>query len=150
MRASDFALVGPGGQRYPAMLPSEVLAKVEPPPPLVAAPAFNTRSGDERIVAAEGPPPVWPVPAVSRWETSFPYNWTHIKGFYGDAGAQRAHIEAQLLPEGVLPSGHAVAGLLLFAPGAAKGQMVALRADLTEAQEGLTIGRAIIPLRVVR
>jgi hypothetical protein len=150
VRPSDFALVGPAGQRYPAMVEAEVMGRVEPPPPLVAAPTFSSETGDQPIVAADGPPPVWPVPALSRWETSFPDNWAHIKGYAGDPAGQRARIQAQLLPEGALPSGHAVAGLLFFDPAAARSDLVALRADLTEADDGLPIARAVIPLRVVR
>jgi hypothetical protein len=151
VRYSDFALTGMAGQRYPALLPAEVVATATPAvPSLVATPVFMSRADDQPTASVQGKPPVWPVPALSRWETSFPYEWGYIKGFYGDPNAAATRVRAQLLPEGRVASGDTRSGLLYFAAAAGRDGHVALRADLREADDGMAIGRALIPLRVVR
>jgi hypothetical protein len=150
LRPGAFALTGQAGQHYPALLAAEVVAAVAPPPALVAAPTFMSRVGDQPVLGMRGPPPVVPVPALSRWETSFPYDTTYIKGFRGDRAGLVARIEAQLLREGPLPSGATASGLVYFSSAAARDREVALRADLVEASDGALIGQALIPMRVVR
>jgi hypothetical protein len=149
VRTSDFALAGSSGQRYPALVPADIAAALPPLPPLVVAPTMMAHADDPAIIATNAPPGILPVPALSRFETSFPENAAHLKTFHGDEAGRLARVRAQLLPERTLASGESVSGLLYFPNLAGREHTVALRADFIES-DGTAVARALIPMRVVR
>jgi hypothetical protein len=149
VRTSNFALAGSSGQRYPALVPEDIAAVLPPLPPLAVAPTFMAHAGDPPIVATHGPSGVVPVPALSRFETSFPENWAHLKTFHGDPAGRMARVRTELLPEGALANGESASGLLYFPNVAGRERAVALRADFVES-DGTAVAQALIPMRVVR
>ena len=153
LRYSEFALVGPDGERYSALPPFEVGGSVEEPVVVedaygpIADPAF---AYDGFTVA----------PYYGSVYTGLdPYAGTFAYDpyYYDTYGTSFADIEIDLptdemlqraLPEGVLESGGRVEGFVYFEKVTDDVPRVVFRADLVNAETGNVFGEVRVPFTV--
>jgi hypothetical protein len=121
-------------------------------PTTLVQPIFGPGGSAEHARLRSFPPGPQVIPALGRWETSFPYDRFYFHGYTVTPEERRRQPVARALPEGELPSGAKASGFIYFTSGAYAEKRVILQANLIrqsgEPALGVAVARAAIPFRV--
>jgi hypothetical protein len=150
IRYSEFALVGPSGERYSALPPYGVEGSVEDPTLVeaydpVTTPAF-TATGF-RVAPYYGSV----YPTLTPYTSTFGYDPVYYDRYatvYRDIELPTEEMVEDVLPEGVLDPGGRISGFLYFEKVSASAPRVRFRGDLVSATSGEVFGEVSIPFVV--